>query len=247
MVGVPIPLSPMQHLYARTKPLPELAGRTEEISEPFVRHQDRAMYFRQHGEAYGMGSYRHEPLLVDSEDILDHEDAPVAPAEMAFTPSHFESARASAGELMPALKGAELDYKINGMFSFTTDGFPVLGESPQVKGFWSAQAVWITHAGGVGKAVAEWMVDGKPGVDLRECDITRFHPHAYSREFVRARSAQQYREVYDNHPPASAAVEGQGPTAQPLLAASEGAGRRLLRERGMGAAAVVRGQRVSAG
>ena len=68
LAGVPIPLSPMQHLYARTVPLPELAGRTEEITEPFVRHQDRAMYFRQHGEAYGIGSYQHEPLLVDSED-----------------------------------------------------------------------------------------------------------------------------------------------------------------------------------
>jgi glycine cleavage system aminomethyltransferase T len=83
------------------------------------------------------------------------------------------------------------------MFSFTTDGFPVLGESPQVKGFWSAQAVWITHSGGVGKAVAEWIVDGQAGVDLRESDIARFHPHASSREYVRARSAQQYREVYD--------------------------------------------------
>ena len=45
--------------------------------------------------------------------------------------------------------------------------------------------------------MAEWIADGKPGVDLRECDIARFHPHAYSREYVRARSAQQYREVYD--------------------------------------------------
>ena len=87
--------------------------------------------------------------------------------------------------------------KFNGLFSFTTDGFPVLGESPQVRGFWSAQAVWITHAGGVGKAVAEWIVNGEPTIDLRECDIRRFHPHALSRPYVRARAAQQYREVYD--------------------------------------------------
>ena len=64
-------------------------------------------------------------------------------------------------------------------------------------GFWSAQAVWITHAGGVGQAVAEWLVHGEPGVDLRECDIRRFHPHAHTRPYVRARAAQQYREVYD--------------------------------------------------
>ena len=195
--GVPIPLSPMQHIYAVTTPLQELAGATEEISMAFMRHQDEAMYFRQVGEALGIGSYRHEPLLVESDDILSIEEAPIAPAEMPFTPEHFEYAMTAARELIPGVRGAGLTRKFNGMFSFTTDGFPVLGESPQVKGFWSAQAVWITHAAGVGKAVAEWIVNGEPTVDLRECDIRRFHPHALSRPYVRERSAQQYREVYD--------------------------------------------------
>ena len=195
--GVPIPLSPMQHIYAVTTPLEDLAGATEEISMAFMRHQDESMYFRQVGDALGIGSYRHEPLLVESEDILSIEEAPVAPAEMPFTPEHFEHAITAARELIPGVRGAGLTRKFNGMFSFTTDGFPVLGESPQVKGFWSAQAVWITHAAGVGKAVAEWIVNGEPTVDLRECDIRRFHPHALSRPYVRERSAQQYREVYD--------------------------------------------------
>ena len=116
---------------------------------------------------------------------------------MPFTPSHFEASMTAAGDVLPALKGVGLTRKFNGLFSFTTDGFPVLGESPQVKGFWSAQAVWITHAAGVGRAVAEWIVNGEPTLDLRECDIRRFYPHALSRRYVRARAAQQYREVYD--------------------------------------------------
>ena len=103
----------------------------------------------------------------------------------------------AAREVVPGIQGAGLTRKFNGLFSFTTDGFPVLGESPQVQGFWSAQAVWITHAAGVGRAVAEWIVNGEPTTDLRECDIRRFHPHALSRPYVRARAAQQYREVYD--------------------------------------------------
>ena len=196
MAGVPIPLSPMQHLYAVTTPLPELAGAAEEVSQPILRHQDEAMYFRQVGECYGIGSYQHEPLLVDAGDIPAHGETST-PAEMAFTPQHFEKALAAMGEVLPCLKGAELTRRLNGLFSFTTDGFPVLGESPQVRGFWSAQAVWITHAGGVGQAVAEWLVHGEPGVDLRECDIRRFHPHARTRPYVRTRAAQQYREVYD--------------------------------------------------
>jgi glycine cleavage system T protein len=195
--GVPIPLSPMEHQYAVTTPVEGLAGATEEISQPLLRHQDEAMYFRQEGESYGIGNYNHEPLLVDAEDILDHEGAPVMPSETPFTPAHFERAMKAAHELLPGLKGAGLTRKFNGMFSFTTDGFPVLGEAPQARGFWSAQAVWITQAGGVGKAVAEWIVNGEPTTDLRECDIRRFHPHAYTRPYVRARAAQQYREVYD--------------------------------------------------
>ena len=187
----------MQHVYAVTTPLPELAGAVEEISLPFLRHQDKAMYFRQVGEAIGIGSYRHDPLVVEADDIPEHWGAPTGPAEMPFTPDHFQNAMTAAREVMPAVKGAGLTRKFNGLFSFTTDGFPVLGESPQVRGFWSAQAVWISHAGGVGRAVAEWIVNGEPTADIRECDIRRFHPHALSRPYVRARAAQQYREVYD--------------------------------------------------
>ena len=195
--GVPIPLSPMQHLYAVSTPLPELAGCTEEISLPLVRHQDKALYFRQEGEAVGIGSYLHEPLLVDAEDIRDHREARMPPAERPFSPEHFEPGLTAAREVIPSLQGAGLTRTLNGMFSFTIDGFPVLGESPRAPGFWSAQAVWITHAGGVGRAVAEWIVNGEPTLDLRECDIRRFHPHAVSRPYVRERAAQQYREVYD--------------------------------------------------
>ncbi len=197
MAGVPIPLSPMQHLYAVTAPLPELAGAVEEVSQPILRHQDEEMYFRQVGECYGIGSYQHEPLLVDAGDIPAHGETSLPPAERPFPARHFEKGLAAAGEILPCLRGAELTRRLNGLFSFTTDGFPVLGESPQLRGFWSAQAVWITHAGGVGQAVAEWLVHGEPGVDLRECDIRRFHPHAHTRPYVRARAAQQYREVYD--------------------------------------------------
>ncbi len=197
LAGVSIPLSPMEHLYAVTTPLPDLAGAQVEVSQPILRHQDHSMYVRQVGESYGIGSYNHEPILVDHSEILSHDEAPIAPAETEFTPEHFEKAMTAAGELLPALRGAGLTRKFNGMFSFTPDGFPILGESPSLRGFWSAQAVWITHAGGVGKAVAEWIVNGEPTTDLRECDIRRFHPHAFSRPYVRARSAQQYREVYD--------------------------------------------------
>ena len=197
MAGAPVPLQPMRHQYAHTAPLPDLAGVSEEFRDPIVRHQDAAMYLRQRADHYVIGSYRHEPLLVDAGDIPNWDLAPEMPSMMAWDDPIFEHGRRSAGELMPALQGVELGRKVNGMFSFTPDGMPLLGESPQVGGFWLAEAVWITHAGGVGKAVAEWMVEGTPGSDLRECDVSRFHPYTQTSSYVRERGAQQYREVYD--------------------------------------------------
>ena len=197
MAGVPVPLVPFQHQYVRTAPLPPLAGETEEVAHPILRDQDSAMYFRQHQDGYGVGSYQHAPLPVRPSDILAPGDAPVMPSLMAFTPSDFKQAWADAQELLPPLRGAEIEESLNGMFSFTPDALPLIGESCEVRGFWTAEAVWITHAAGVGKAAAEWIAQGTPGVDLRECDLHRFEPWARSPAYLGRRAAQQYDEVYD--------------------------------------------------
>src|SRR5271166_1827284 len=157
MAGITLPLSPMEHLYAKTAPLEELTGETREVVHPVLRHQDRSMYFRQHGDSYGIGSYNHEPLLIDADDILPHGKAPIMPSIREFTPQHFSAARTAANDLMPALKKTELIYKINGMFSFTIDGFPILGQWRDIEGLWIAEAIWIMHSGGVGKVMAEWI------------------------------------------------------------------------------------------
>ncbi|MBI3360861.1 MAG: FAD-dependent oxidoreductase, partial [Chloroflexi bacterium] len=193
MVGVPIPLTPCQHLFVKTKPLPELAGETEWIRHPMVRYQDQDMYFRQYADAYGFGSYRHEPMLVPSRRLPKDDH----PAMFPFTPSDFEESMEDAIHRIPCLKNAEIAESFNGLFSFTPDANSIIGEAANVRGFWAAEAVWVTHAGGVGRAVAEWLVDGKPSIDLREADINRFQPHAASPAYVKARAHRQYVEIYD--------------------------------------------------
>lgn len=224
MAGVSIPLYPMQHQYARIGPLAELQGETGEASHPIMRHQDRALYLRQHGDSYGIGSSDHEPLPVEPDDIVAHGEPGAMPASMAFTPSDFASARRSAQEFIPALEGAELVEGFNGMFSFTPDAMPVLGESDEVRGFWAAEAVWIAHAGGVGKAMAEWIVDGSPFIDLRECDITRFHPHARTRPYALARGVEQYREGPTVHHPLDQMDSARNARLSPFHAREEALG-----------------------
>ena len=216
MAGVSIPLYPMQHQYARSVPLVELKGQTGEANHPIMRHQDGGLYLRQHGEGYGIGSSDHEPLPVEPEDIVEHGEPGVMPAAMAFTPADFAPARRSAEEFIPALRGAGLVEGFNGMFSFTPDAMPVLGESDEVRGFWAAEAVWIAHAGGAGKAVAEWIIDGSPSIDLRECDINRFHPHARKRPYWLARGVEQYREGPIIHHPLDQMHSARGARHSPF-------------------------------
>jgi len=197
MAGVPIPLQPLQHLVGITDPLPELSGETGWQSMPIVRHQDRSMYFRQDYRRYVIGVYRHEPVLVDPQELRSSWDDGLMPSCAPFRDDLFAPSMAYASELYPPLESAELVEKINGMFSFTPDGHSLIGESLDVRGFWACEAVWITHGVGAARAVAELMVEGVPDLDLREEDLNRFYPHAFTRSYLRARGAQNYREVYD--------------------------------------------------
>jgi glycine cleavage system aminomethyltransferase T/glycine/D-amino acid oxidase-like deaminating enzyme len=198
MVGMKVPLLPMQHQYAWTTPLEELAGETREVVHPILRHQDFSMYFRQRGDHYGIGTYRHRPMPVSVDDIRrDYRGEGEFPSVWEFTPEDFESSWQEARKMLPALERVEIDRPMNGLFSFTPDGGPLLGESREVRGFWIAEAVWITHAIGVGRVMAEWITDGVPSIDISGADVHRFEPYALSPSYVLARSAQSFREVYD--------------------------------------------------
>jgi hypothetical protein len=72
-----------------------------------------------------------------------------------------------------------------------------MGESAQVKGFWTAIGIWVTHSGGAGRTIAEWLADGVPAIDTREADVNRFDGYATTKSYILDRSYRQYDEVYD--------------------------------------------------
>ncbi|MGW3629759.1 GcvT family protein [Streptomyces sp. NPDC005122] len=201
MAGVDVPLQPLAHQYAKTKRLPELADATAEASRPILRFQDRDLYFREHTDRIGIGSYAHKPLPVDPFDVLPYDEARendlAMPSSYPFTEEDWAPSWEDCRRLLPALRGTEIEEGFNGVFSFTPDGMPVLGESRALRGFWLAEAVWVTHSAGVARAVAEWMVDGRASLDLHECDLTRFEDAQRSPSYVRERGARQFVEVYD--------------------------------------------------
>ncbi|MGW0520356.1 GcvT family protein [Crossiella sp. NPDC003009] len=198
LVGLTVPLLPLAHQYVRTSTLPELGAIDPalEAVRPILRHQDRDLYFREHTDHLGIGSYAHRPMPVSLDELPGAEESAM-PSMLAFTKEDFGPAWADATELLPALDQSTVDEGFNGIFSFTPDGFPLIGEHREVKGFWTAEAVWVTHSAGVARALAQWLVAGKSELDLHECDLHRFEEVQLSPEFVQARGAQNFVEVYD--------------------------------------------------
>ena len=199
-VGLVVPLVPMAHQYARTGQIPALVGRNTELSEaglPILRHQDRDLYFREHGDRLGIGSYAHRPMPVDMSTLIADTAGEPMPSMLPFTEEDFAPSWAAAAELIPALGDSKVEEAFNGIFSFTPDGFSIMGEHRDLRGFWVAEAVWVTHSAGVAKATAEWIVEGTPSVDVHECDLYRFEDVARSPEFVMQTSSQAFVEVYD--------------------------------------------------
>ena len=212
MAGIRIPLQPCAHPYVRSTPLPELTGKTVP-TEPLWRHQDFSMYLAQWDDRYVVGSYRHEPLIVDARDI---DDSKVAPADLPFDDGVFEPGWREAQRIVPALRGAGQTDRVYGMFSFTPDANSLIGEVASVPGLFLAEAVWVTHGPGAGRLVADLMTTGDSDVDLREVDPNRFASHQQAAPYVRIRGAQNYREVYDVIHPRDQIAEPRGLRRSPF-------------------------------
>ncbi|GAB2466204.1 GcvT family protein [Jatrophihabitans fulvus] len=199
MAGVHIPLTPAVHQMISVGPIPVLAEKPGEISYPIVRDMDTFCYERQHGSDMEVGSYAHRAILMDAEEIPSIDEAKLSPTEMPFTEDDFDPQLEQALELMPEILGdesAEIRYAINGLLSLTPDGNPIMGESPEVKGVWSAAAIWIKEGPGCGRAVAEWMTHGNPEIDVHGADIARFYPHQRTKHHIRSRTSEAFNKTY---------------------------------------------------
>lgn len=235
-LDVHLPVTPVEHQYTMTEPLDELADNRIDVSDhplyenyksvsgdktdrllagpdrPILRDQDNAMYFRTHGDSYGIGSYNHEPVVPDPQELGGNDSDGEQGSVHEFTEYHMNNAthpdrpdkapRQASNELLPATEGKELEHKYNGMFAESPNGLPVMGPVEELEGLWTAAGIWVTHAGGAGKALAEWMERGVPRlpdgpIDLAHADVNRFDAHEGSWEFARDIGGEEYRIVYN--------------------------------------------------
>lgn len=170
MMGVYLPLHPMEHQYFITDDIPEVQEHGAEL--PHMMDPGGETYLRQEGQGLCIGIYEQKavPWAVDGtkwdfghELLNDDLDRVAEPLEAAF-------------QRYPVLGRAGMKRIINGPFTFAPDGNPLVGPIPGKPGLWSACAVMagFSQGGGVGKALAEWMVEGEPENDVFAMDVARF-------------------------------------------------------------------------
>ncbi|CAI7583352.1 unnamed protein product [Penicillium bialowiezense] len=207
MVGVQIPLLPLAHQYAKTTAVPALAGRAINSSIngmnaelPILRHQDQDLYYREHGDQYGIGYYGHRPMPVVASSLgltPQHVDDKHMPSRLDFTTEDFDPAWKETQKLLPILQQTEIADGFNGIFSFTPDGGPILGQPSHLDGFYVAEAVWVTHSAGVARALAQILTTGQSEIDVSECQLSRFEQIQLSHDYVSETSQQNFVEIYD--------------------------------------------------
>jgi 4-methylaminobutanoate oxidase (formaldehyde-forming) len=194
LAGVDVPIIPMAHEYLFTEPIDGVKPGLPQLRDP-----DNLVYFREEVGGLCMGGYERHPAPW----ALDGIPADFNGKLLAPDWPRFEEIMAGAVRRVPAIAEAGINRMINGPEAFTPDNEFILGES-EVGGFFVAAgfcAHGIAGAGGIGRQMASWIVDGEPELDLWRMDIRRFGPAYRSQAYTLARTTEVYATYYDIHYP----------------------------------------------
>jgi glycine cleavage system aminomethyltransferase T/glycine/D-amino acid oxidase-like deaminating enzyme len=201
--GVSVPLMPLEHPLLFFGPLPEAQGAEDFLVYPLLRDQGNSAYVRDTGRLHGgmleWGFYEDkEPRLVDPEDIGNPEKTMGSDSMRYLDLEEIAEPLEKAFETTPILNELGWDERssFNGLLSVTTDAGSLIGESPEVRGFWLCEAVWVKDGPGCARLCAELMVDGKTQVDMHSFDIARLYPEQKEREFVKSRAFENSQTIY---------------------------------------------------
>jgi dimethylglycine dehydrogenase len=193
LAGINLPIQPMEHHYLITETIPEIRERVNEPRLPIGTDFEGNIYFRQEAQGMLLGTYEfkstpwqvkktpmnfgHELLEPKLDNIQDR-------LEVGF-------------KRIPALEKAGIKNIINGPFTFGPDGNPLIGPVPGKKNYWVAVGVMagFCQAGGVGKSIAEWIIDGEPSTDIWAMDVARFGNYA-SPEYGTIKSSENYERRF---------------------------------------------------
>ncbi|CAN5621912.1 FAD-dependent oxidoreductase [soil metagenome] len=202
MVGVNVPIVPMAHEYLFTEAIDGVHPGLPQLRDP-----DNLFYVREEVGGLCMGGYERHPAPWGLDGIPSDFNGKLLAPDWP----RFQEIMEGAVRRVPVIADAGVSRMINGPEAFTPDNEFILGES-DVRGFWVASgfsAHGIAGAGGIGRQVASWIVDGEPELDLWKMDIRRFGPAYRSPGYTLARCTENYATYYEIHYPTEERQSGR--------------------------------------
>ena len=188
MVGLDLPVSPLAHHYFLTETIPEIEALDFEV--PMTVDLEGFTYMRQDKKGILVGIYEidHQHWMMDGApwtygiELLQED------------PDRIERELTLAFERYPCLNEVGIQSWVNGAFTFSPDGNPLVGPVRSVPNYWLACGVMagFLQGGGVGKTLAEWMIHGEPATDAWSMDIARYGPHMSNKEYIKQTTGQFY-------------------------------------------------------
>jgi 4-methylaminobutanoate oxidase (formaldehyde-forming) len=210
MSGVTIPLHACEHMYIVTRPI---AGVSADL--PVLRDPDGHIYVKEEVRGLLMGGFDPWAKPWGTEGIPDGFSFSTLKEDW----DKFEILMRNAVKRLPALETAEVRTFMNGPESFTPDNYFILGEAPEVRRYYVGAGFCsggIAAAGGAGRALAEWIVEDRPPMDLWQADIRRFAPFHGDRRFLRERVSEIVGVHYHIAFPNRELQSGRGLRRSPL-------------------------------
>ena len=202
--NVSVPLHAAEHFYIVTEPIPGLAA-----GLPILRDADACSYFKEDTGKLLVGWFEPQAKPWGERGIPENFAFDQLPADL----SHIESLFERAMQRVPALGAAGVQVFFNGPESFTPDDRYLLGEAPEIQGMYVAagfNSIGIQSAGGAGKVLADWIIDGHPPFDLWDVDIRRCAPFQRNQRYLRDRTVEALGLLYAMHWPFRQAETARG-------------------------------------
>ncbi|HEY5424097.1 MAG TPA: FAD-dependent oxidoreductase [Ilumatobacteraceae bacterium] len=195
LAGVQVPLQALAHYYVVTEAIPGLAR-----GLPTIKSSDDWMYVKNEGDGLMVGFFEPGSYPWQSQGI---------PGDAAFVHlpedwDHLGPFYEQAMHRIPALATAGIRLFFGGPESFTPDGVYHCGEAPNLQNFFVAagfNSTGFLTGPGIGSVLADWLVDGRPSIDLPEADPRRVMPHETNRRFLEQRVKETLDVAYDMHWP----------------------------------------------
>ncbi len=236
MVGINLPVTPMQHHYLITEDVPEIVAMDREIAA--ITDLEGFTYLQQERKGVLLGVYERDPRHWKTEgadwdfgmDLLPPDIDRISP-ELAI-----------GFERFPALANVGIRKWVNGAFTFTPDGNPLVGPVPGLRNYWVACGCMggFSQGGAIGLTLSNWMIHGDPGADIFGMDVARYGGFASNDAYLKAMTGQFYARRFVISYPNEELPAGRPLKTSPCYDALEGGGRGLWRHLGHGDAAIFR-------